>query len=154
MKIIGKQTFKQVIAMLVVVLLASQPLAAIAELHLFYQSGSEHSSFDFLHNNSSPSKHSHTRHQLAGVKIAVELITIKSEVVLDEAAVAVKTVETVDTSATPEGESCGHTHTTCSALLASAAPVTSLASKQQNLHFYLSPQSFEYSASLYRPPRP
>ncbi|MBQ0798527.1 MAG: hypothetical protein KBT63_04530 [Porticoccaceae bacterium] len=115
MKIIGKQTFKQVIAMLVVVVLASQPLAAIAELHLFYQSGSEHSSFDFLPNNSSPSKHPHTRHQLAGVKIAVELITIKSEVVLDEAAVAlavntVDTVETVDTSATPEGESCGHTH--------------------------------------------
>lgn len=159
LKIIGKQTFKQVIAMLVVVVLASQPLAAIAELHLFYQSGSEHSSFDFLPNNSSPSKHPHTRHQLAGVKIAVELITIKSEVVLDEAAVAlavntVDTVETVDTSATPEGESCGHTHTTCSALLASAAPVTSLASKQQNLHFYLSPQSFEHSASLYRPPRP
>lgn len=136
--------------MLVMVLLASQPLAAIAELHSFYQSGAEHSSFDFLHNNSNSSKHPHTGHHLASAKIAIELITIKSEVVLDEVAVA---VEAVGTSATSECEPRSHTHTTCSALLASAAPVALLASKQQNLHFYRSRQSFEHKASLYRPPR-
>lgn len=131
--------FRQVTTILMAVLVASQPLIAIADTHLLHQSGVPHSPLDLLHNAPGSPDHHHKAHQFASVKITAEFVTTQDAASLD--------VEV------PECGSCNHTHTTSRVLLSSATPVASLSSKQQNLHFYLSPQSFEHRTSPYRPPR-
>lgn len=147
----NKPVFSQTIIVLMTLLVAAQPLSAMADTHLLHQSGVAHSPLDVLHNNSGAPDHRHTEHPFTHTNMSAELVTIQNEVVLDGSAT---TVDASNASETTECRPCGHTHTTSSAILASTAPVTSLASKQQNLHFYLSPQSFEHRASPYRPPRP
>lgn len=139
---------RQVISLLMAVLVASQPLGAIAEAHPFNQSGAQHSPLDLLHtssnSNSAYFRHEHKDHHLAGSDIVTKLSTKFST--KDEA--------TYGTAETPDCGHCSHTHATYSASVASSAPLASLISKQQNMHFYLPLKPVEYSASLYRPPRP
>ena len=140
---------KQVITILMIVLVASQPLGAIAEAHPFHQSGAQHSPLDLLHtsSNSVYFRHEHKDHHLAGSDIVTELSTKFS------AKLSTKNEATFNTGEIPDCGHCSHTHATYSASVASSAPLASLISKQPNIHFYLSLKPFEHNTSFYRPPR-
>lgn len=129
---------KNLIAILLVTLVAIQPLGAIAEAHPVHQSGAQHSPLDLLHTGSNLSllDHQHEGHTQVYAPLKA----------LDQAFA-------LDTGETPDCDHCSHTHATYSAFVASASLLTTLASTPQGSHFYRLLQPIAHSASPYRPPR-